>query len=432
MPMMPPAQLMQVFQHGPVLLVLDADGAGHHGLPARAAGHCVIAPLVAAEHRDALMADAATLTIAYSDELTDGHATVATAQALALIGRNANGTPAVVLNPSKLAERGELLPLLVHQVLAALRLAPPAPIWSFPTEPAELADARARAVPNKARALDLARAGQRPVWLGLRVEAAGLHVLAIPPGADVHNLLLMPDTLELSLGEAGIGWQQADPTGTVQAMFVPWPALWGLRSADHAVGFVWLADAPRSVRATVAASAEALADLSDIEGAPMPPPPALPPALLLAPPRSLSGEQALRWCLQQGPTLVIVDAANGRVRAPAGLRDLPAIAFAHPIGMSTSVVYDEVGLVANMPDANGAPATLRAPWDAVVAVQSLAPMIAASWSWAEHVSPTLQSAMHVGADGHWALTLEQPCGPETAQGRAALQVEVKVERFEIN
>lgn len=432
--LMPAPQLLAVFASGPVLLVIDADDPAHRGLPAACAGHYVLVPLVGEWHREAVQNGAARLQVGHSAEFVDGVADLSLHDSVALIGRMPGGVPAPVVNPAAAQRLGETVPLLMHELLAGLGFTAPQPIWSLPTTEVERQESARAAVPNKLVALERARAGKRPVWLGLKLGVPTLKVAGTPPpGADTHNLLLMPDTPDVEIGEAGIGWRQATPANPSDAMFVPWGAVWALRSWDRAVGHLWLADAPPSVRAWAGRSGTLTVDALDVtQGAAMPPVAHLRPSMMLSPPVHWGPDQALRWSKQQGPCVLLVDAAGAGVRVPPGLLGQSVVALPYGFGLPTSVVQDEEGVVANLPDADGSPSTLRAPWSAVVGVQSLTPLLQMAWTWPEHVTAPLRAALHRGPDGHETLSLQQPCGPETPQGRATLQVELKIERFDVN
>lgn len=430
--MIPGDKVLTLFQNGPVLLVVDGDDPAHSGLPAGARGHYVIAPLVGAWHRDALMRSAGTLECRYGTERGEDTATLRLEHGLALLGRGPTHEPAGILNPQRVAALGDNPGLLIHQMLSALRLAPPQPSWNFPGDEATMAASAPAHATSKREAVEAARAGNLPCWLGLNLQVPGLRVVASPMGGDVHNVLLMPDTAELRIDDAGLAWRQVGSSGTMEDMRVPYEALWGVQSFDAQTGYCWPAQLSPSLRATLQGALPAWPTLAGLECVTIAAPTPLRPSLLLGPPPALTPREAVDWALQQGPLMVVVDRTDLNVRVPANLREQAVVAIVHQVGLPTSLVVDDDLLVANLPDANGAPGTLRAPWTSVVAVQSMAPFAQPSWTWPGHVSASLMDAMQLDADGTWRLSMQQPCGAQTPAGRPMLEVALTLPRLDVH
>ncbi len=425
-------KILTLFQNGPVLLVIDGDDPVHAGLPAGARGHLVVAPLVGAWHRDALARTGGDVQCRYGTERGEHTATLRLDHGLALLGCGPHHEPAGILNPQRLAALGDNPGLLIQQLLTSLSLAPPQPSWNFPRDDASVAALLPANAPSKRAAVERARAGNLPCWLGLNMQVPGLRVVAPPMAGDVHNVLLMPDTAELRIDDVGLAWRQVGVSGAIEDMHVPYGALWGVQSFDAETGFCWPPQLAPSLRTTLERALPTWDTLSRLECIAIAPATPARPSLLLQPPPALTPREAVDWALQQGPLMVLVDRTDLRVRSPANLRQQPVVAIAHQVGLPTSLVVDEDGLVANLPDANGAPATLRAPWTAVVAVQSMAPFGHPSWNWPSHVSASLMDAMQFDADGSWHLALQQPCGAETAAGRPMLEVALTLPRLDVH
>lgn len=430
--MFPPHETTALFQRGPVLLIVDGSDPGHRGLPEGAAASLVLVPLAGEQDRDRLIVGADPLTVMYADGIFDANAELVGSAFLGLIGRDAQGNVAVALVPDRLGRLGADPKTAIGALLVALRQIPPHPVWTFPSSMAEVQAMAGRCQPSKPGALQTAQAGGRAVWVGLRKDAPGLRILMAPHDLDRHDLLLLPETRDLDVGEAGVGWLQDTPSGPAQAMFVPWSAVWGLRSADNEVGWLWPADVPASIREMVAGEDDVWQAWRQLEGAPMPPAPKLKPALILAPPQGWPPAEALTWALRHGAAVVLVDSHVEGVQLPPGLAQQPVVALPHRLGVTTAVVATLEGVIAKMPDTDGTIATVRAPWNAVLGVQCVDGYLAASWSWPEHATSALRAQLHYDAAGTGSLSLQQPVGPRTASGQPMLQVELQVPSREVN
>jgi hypothetical protein len=428
-----PAELAALFQRGPVLLIVDGDDPGHRNLPDGAEGSVLLVPLAGDRDRDRLIGGVDPLEVPYGSGAMDGVAALAVSGYVGIVGRGPNNEPAVALRNDRVARLGAEPAYLVGTILAALQLAPPQAVWSFPSTDEELEALVDRCVPSKPAALALAREGDRPVWLGLRKDTPGIRMLMPPHDGDRHDLLLMPETKDVATGEAGVSWRQATPTAGEQEMFVPWAAIWGMRTIDAADGWLWPADFPASMRADLSARvADIWPAFAELQGVPMPPPPSLKRVLMLAPPTHYGPQEALRWAMRQGAAVLIVDAQAEGVRVPAGLSSQPVVAVAHGLGLQSSMVVADDGVVANLPDADGNQATLHAPWSAVLAVQTLAGFVPASWAFPEHATEALKAQMTVDRFGHRKISLQQPCGALTPAGRPTLQVEFQLPHHEVH
>jgi hypothetical protein len=425
-------ELAALFQRGPALLLVDGDDPDHRGLPEGAAGSVLLVQLAGDQDRDRLLSEVDPLEIRYGNGPIDGFAAIAARGYLGIIGRGVDGGAAVALRNDRLARLGPDPQLLIGSVLAALNLAPPAAVWNFPVTDVMAEALAAECVASKPAALALARATGVPVWLGLRKDAAGLRVLMPPHDSDRHDLLLMPETKGVDVGEAGIVWQQLTASAGEQEMFVPWDAIWAMRTADVSMGWVWALDLPKSLRDELQTRSETWAAMRVFPGLPLPPPPELKRALILAPPSGFSPIEALRWSLRLGAAIVVVDGYGEGVVVPSGLRDQAIVAVPHGLPLQSSLVLDEDGIVANLPDADGSQSTLRAPWSALLAVQALSGFMPASWSFPQHASDALKAQMAVDRYGVRSLTLEQPCGMRTPAGQPTLHVEFQLPPHELH
>jgi hypothetical protein len=318
-------------------------------------------------------------------------------------------------------------------LLAGLGLAPMQPVWSYPSDLAELDALREQCEPSKPAALMRAREAGGAAWLGLHKGVPGLEVLMPPHDLDRHDLLLVPETKELQVHEAGVSWRQAGFDGVERPMHVPWSAVWAVRSVDLRLGWSWPGEMPPSVRGVIAAKPELWLALAPLQGVPMPAVPPAPRALVLAPPSERTPRQAVQWSLRQGSALILVDACGVGVEVPQGLSAQPVVAV--PVGMppvQASLQDDDEGLTATIPDADGTPGRLRAPWASVLSVTSFAGAAQMSWNWPDHASLTLQQQMRHDRPGHAAIALDQPVGPHTAQGQAMLHIEFELQRNDLN
>ena len=96
------------------------------------------------------------------------------------------------------------------------------------------------------------------------------------------------------------------------------------------------------------------------------------------------------------------------------------------MGITAIVGAKRDAVTATMPDADGRPAVLRAPWASVLTVTSMGGIAAGTWSWPENASQALRDAM--SADTSGVVAFNQPCGPATAHGTPLIRVEFHVRR----
>lgn len=207
---------------------------------------------------------------------------------------------------------------------------------------------------------------------------------------------------------------------------------------------------------------------------------AAPALLLLAPPQQMTPRQAVQWAMRHGMGLVLVDGLAPAVMVPSGLQTQPVVAI--PVGMpwvQSELDLDDEGLSAVIPNGQGEQAQVRAPWTAVISVNSLGGAVHGSWNWPDHPSPGLRYAMaaqarkggeeaqdapapdgeaaeaenpnsaaqfwhgsnlpvEAGADaaeaqhGEWVLQFDQPIGPAQAWGVPMLHVEYRLARRAVN
>lgn len=190
-----------------------------------------------------------------------------------------------------------------------------------------------------------------------------------------------------------------------------------------------------------------------------------PALLLLAPPQQMTPRQAVQWATRHGIGLVLIDGLAPAVLVPSGLQAQPVVAV--PVGMpwvQSELELDDEGLSAVIPDGNGAPAELRAPWTAVISVNSLGGAVHGSWNWPDHPSSGLRHVMAAQAQaeggsakdpadggaaqfwqssnlpaesgpdrhGEWVLQFDQPIGPAQAWGVPMLHVEYRLARRPLN
>lgn len=168
-----------------------------------------------------------------------------------------------------------------------------------------------------------------------------------------------------------------------------------------------------------------------------------PELLLLAPPQLMTPRQAVQWAQTHGVGLILVDGLAPAVLVPAGLQTQPVVAV--PVGMPwalSEIELDDEGFSASIPDGRGEQGPLRAPWTAVISVNSLGGAIHGSWNWPDHPSSGLRLAMAAQAQaadpserehqGQWVLQFDQPIGPAQPWGVPMLHVEYRLARHPLN
>lgn len=430
--MLPHAQLRDLFANGPVLFLVDGDHPGHRGLPPSAAGNVILLQLAGPEDRDRMLRGEDPLRVPYAADGRDVTAGIARAAFVGFVGRGPAGEPRVGMRPDAPPCMGPAPMVALVQILSGLGLVPPQAIWSHPSDAAELDIALADAEPDKRVAVDRARERTGHVWLGLHTAVPGLQIAAAPNGTDRHDLLLDPMTTDLRMDEAGIWWTQA-VADVPQPMHVPWQAIWAVRTFDQAQGWGWPADMPPSIQAQLEPLVDVWPRLSTLAGVAMPPVQPPPPVLALSAPVGLTPRQAVVHCRQHGGAIILIDRHAPGVQVPRGLeaQAIVAVALKFP-GVAATIEDDGEGMTATMPDAEGKPGLLRAPWSAVLSASSLAGPIQATWNWAENATVALLGQMRHDRPGHAAITLNQPFGPRQAQGQPTLQVDYELQRNDLH
>ncbi len=302
--------------------------------------------------------------------------------------------------------------------------------------------------------------GDHPGHRGLPARASGKVVVVQLAGqADLDQLLLTSPWLSVPYGtdhgdfEAtldregvfGLAGRQGDSTQVVLRQAPP--ALLG-------------ASPPMALQQILAAIGLTAAGVG--EAAPTQPAPDL---LLLAPPQLMTPRQAVLWAMRHGLGLVLVDGLAPAVLVPGGLQTQPVVAV--PVRMPwviSELELDDEGLSATLPDGHGQQGELRAPWTAVISVNSLGGAVHGSWNWPDHPSPGLRHVMAVQAQwsgepaaapadpaaaqawhasqppaetgperhGEWVLQFDQPIGPAQPWGVPMLHVEYRLARHPLN
>lgn len=287
--------------------------------------------------------------------------------------------------------------------------------------------------------------GDYPGHRGLPQQATGKVVVAQLAGpADLARLLQAAPTLHVSYGtdsgdfEAvldragvfGLAGRQGDSTQVVLRQAPP--ALLG-------------ASPPLALQQILAVMG--LTPPDDSAADPAYPAPHL---LLLAPPQLITPHQAVQWAQRHGIGLVLVDGLAPAVLVPVSLQTQPVVAV--PVGMpwaQSDLELDDEGLTAWIPDGRGEQGQLRAPWTAIISVNSLGGAVHGSWNWPDHPSAGLRLAMAAqlapgdpaepsSADrerdrhGEWVLQFDQPIGPAQPWGVPMLHVEYRLARHPLN
>ena len=390
-------QIANLFGQGPVLLFFDGSAPAHHGLTDAMRHAVVCAQLAGPNDKARVLAATEFLDVTYGGEGgVDHHAKIAM-KAVFCIARRVGPQPHIIAaaNPD------------THAELDALVEPPPL---------------------DKKTALDRLRSVSGGVWLLLRPQVEGLRVATDASHLPEHTLFLAPDTMNLQLDDAGVSWQQPMPTG-LQAMHVPWLAIGGMRTPDALHGWFWPLDLPEPTQTrlqqdpTVWQRMVERGCVSHVQA------PAMPPFIVMSPPQHVTPQQALQFVQDHGAGMILVDRHRANVQVPTSLRAQPIVAVPIGIhGMTAMVVAETDGLTATMPDADGRPALLRAPWDGVLMVTSMGGIAHATWNWPGHATPELLHDMTAGSTGDGVIAFDQPCGPPQAQGIPLIRVEFHIRR----
>ncbi len=367
---MDPARSQQVanlFGQGPVLLFVDGSDPAHRGLTDAMRSAVVCVQLAGPNDRQRLVAATEFLDVTFGGEGGIDHQARIAMKAVFCFARRVGGQPHVIQVPNLPKCLGEQAQLNLMRLLSAANILPPQPVWSYPDAHAELDAQVAATPPDKKTALDRLRTPTTGVWLLLRPEADGLRLAADVAHLPEHALFLAPETV----------WQRLVERGCVA--FVPAPPL--------------------------------------------------PQLLVLSPPHRATPREALQRVQDHGAGMVLVDCHRAHVEVPASLRGQPIVAVPIGIlGITAMVVAEADGLTATMPDADGRPALLRAPWAGVLTVSSMGGIAHGTWSWPEHATPELQAAVTTDAGLDGKIAFDQPCGPRQPQGQPMIRVEFHARR----
>ncbi len=421
-------QIANLFGQGPVLLFFDGTAPAHQGLSDAMHHAIVCAQLAGPNDKARVLAATEFLDVTYGGEGgVDHHAKIAM-KAVFCIARRVGPQPHIIAAANLPKCLGDQPQVNLSRLLSGAGILPQQPIWSYPDTHAEL-DALAEVPPpDKKTALDRLRSVSGGVWLLLRPQVEGLRVATDASHLPAHMLFLTPDTQNLQLDDAGISWQQPMPTG-LQAMHVPWLAIGGMRTPDAMHGWFWPLDLPEPTQTRLQQDPTVWQRMVERGCVSHVPAPAMPPFIVMSPPQHVTPQQALQFVQDHGAGMILVDRHRENVQVPTSLRAQPIVAV--PIGlhgMTAMVVAETDGLTATMPDADGRPALLRAPWDGVLMVTSMGGIAHATWNWPGHATPELLHDMTAGSTGDGVIAFDQPCGPPQAQGIPLIRVEFHIRR----
>lgn len=424
-------QMLSLFGGGPVVLFIDGTGPEHRGLPPAAQHSVVCLQLAGPADREWLAKADKTLTYTYGAKDGVNETAHLNAQQIFGVAGRVGMQPRIVAASRMPAILGPEPQPTFHRLLMRAGLVPPQPVWNFATQHAEL-DRLPRGKMDKAETLKHLRETGQPVWLLLRPDAEDLRLATPIAHLPEHNFLVAPETVDLAISAMGVTWKQLTPNG-MQPMFIPWLAVSGMQTFDAAQGWFWPMELHPTTQEKLQEDPTVWQRMLEVGVVANTPPPPLPPVILLSPPNRLSPQEALQRLVDHGAGVMLIDPHRSTVQVPPGLRQQPVVAVAVGLPqMSAMVVAEPQGITATMPDADGRPALLRAPWEAVLAITSLGGVAHGAWTWPETASEELKKIMDPLQNQGGVVAFDQPCGPMQANGQPLVRVEFQMRRGQVH